>query len=108
MTTATRTHDRPSTSYGFVLLAFWAIAWLCLLSSCATFQGLQQYAAEKAGRLLECQAVDPASMEQAERCLGQYARDLGTQSCKEAQKWLDELPGQHDAAETVDEVRPNE
>ena len=101
MTTQTAPHPttRPSTSYGLALFAVWAIVWVALLSSCTTMRGLQQYAAEKAGRVLECQAADSTNLELAERCLGQYARDLGTKSCKEADRWLEALPHQHELAE---------
>ncbi len=61
------------------------------LFACVSLEGLRQYAEEKAGRLLECQSQD-LSVDQAKACLGQYARDLGTKSCSEAEKWLDTLP----------------
>lgn len=68
------------------------IAGLALaLPSCATLEGLKAYAAEKAQRLAECQLED-LSEEQARACLGQFARDLGTKACGEANDWLESLP----------------
>ena len=66
-------------------------------SSCASLQGLKVYAAEKAQRLAECQLQD-LSEDQARKCLGQFARDLGTKACDDANEWLEELHG----------ARPNE
>jgi len=93
MSTITAEHQTTasSRSYGLTLLFVWALVWLSLLSSCASLEGLRDYAAQKALRLAECQAQDLTSKDQAQACLGQFARDLGTKSCKEGEAWLDSL-----------------
>jgi len=96
--------EGSSLSYGLSLFIVWALVWLSLLSSCATLEGLRDYAGEKALRLAECQAQDLASKEQTRACLGQYARDLGTKACKDGEDWLEDLA----ATEEPEEGRPNE
>jgi len=105
MKTITAEHQpvASSRSYGLTLLVVWVLVWLSLISGCATLEGLRDYAGEKAVRLAECQAQDLTSTEQAKACLGQYARDLGTKTCKEGEKWLETLPG----GELSEEGRPN-
>ena len=93
MNTITAEHQSiaSSRSYGLSLLFVWALFWVSLLSSCVSFEGLRDFAAEKAVRVAECQAQDPASKEQARACLGQFARDLGTTACKEGERWMESL-----------------
>lgn len=93
MNTITAEHQSiaSSRSYGLSLLFVWALFWVSLLSSCVNFKGLRDFAAEKAVRVAECQAQDPASKEQARACLGQFARDLGTKSCRKGEYWLNSL-----------------
>lgn len=62
------------------------------VSSCASLQGLKVYAAEKAERLAHCQ-LEELTEDKARKCLGQFARDLGTKACKDANLWLEELHG---------------
>ncbi len=69
-----------------------AVALALSATSCATLQGLKVYAAEKAQRLAECQLKD-LSETQAKACLGQFARDLGTKACEDAEEWLETLHG---------------
>ena len=83
----------PTLSYGACLMLLWLASWAMLLSSCATLDGLRQWSADKGQQLAKCQLQDIASKEQAEACLGGFARDLGTKGCKETQAWLDTLPG---------------
>ncbi len=93
MSTQTAPHPtvRPSTGYGFALLLLWLAVWSMLLSSCVSWDAVRQYSQEKGARLIECQLQDPTSTEQARACLGTYARDLGTEGCKEAEAWLETL-----------------
>lgn len=71
-----------------------AIALLFLLPSCAHVDrtAVAQWAADKAERWARCQLQHPASREQAEACLGDFARDLGTDTCAEVGRRLDGLP----------------
>jgi len=69
-----------------------AVALALSATSCATLQGLKVYAAEKAQRLAHCQ-LQEVSEAQAKACLGQFARDLGTKACDDANEWLEALHG---------------
>jgi hypothetical protein len=54
-------------------------------------ESVTQYGLDKAARLAECQAQE-LSKEQAAACLGEFAANVGTEACGEAQRWLDTLP----------------
>lgn len=75
----------------FLIVAFWVMA-LSYASACHRLEGLKSYAVEKAARVAQCQLENPTSPERAKACLGQYARDLGTDSCRAARRWLEALP----------------
>ena len=96
MNTAAHRTAYPSNSYGLMLLLTWGVIWLAILGSCSSWPAIKQFGIEKAERLIECQSQNIASAETARACLGQHARDLGTQTCKQAEAWLETLPTEDD------------
>jgi predicted TIM-barrel fold metal-dependent hydrolase len=79
-----------------IILCFAAVS-----SGCAHIDqdALARWAAEKAGRFAQCQLLDPTSREQAEACLGEFARDLGTDTCRQVERKLERLPHADSAPE---------
>jgi len=55
-------------------------------------EALASWATEKAATWAKCQLMDPVSKEQAKACLGEFARDLGTDTCELVEQQLEQLP----------------
>ena len=82
---------RSGVAYGAALLVLWCLFWLSILASCQTTAQVRQWVAEKAERLARCQMLDPASVDQAKACLGQFAQDRKTEACAAANAWIEKL-----------------
>lgn len=70
-----------------------AAALLIWAPGCATFPSwAEQYAKNAAAKVAECSAKGISDREEAEKCLGRFARENGTEAAALVDYWLKSLP----------------